>query len=306
MSAKTKGILAILVACVLWGCSGLLYDSMPEIPAFEIMAHRTLWAFVFFLCVLMVQGRGMAPLRLLRSGTNFLVVAVGAVMVGINWLMFVSAIQIDMALEASLGYFIYPLIAVMLGRFLFGERLGTMQAVAVTLAALAVVVLTAGVGVAPWLALLLAGSFALYGAVKKRLEAGPVVSVAAEALLLLPMMLGLLVVIAARGEAHFGASLRDSLLLMLTGPVTAVPLMLFSYALRRVSMATVGLLSYLNPSLQFLVATLIMKEPFGPWHAAAFAMIWTALALYTQASWRYDRAARRAAVKSSTLETLRR
>lgn len=306
MSDTAKGVMAMLAACVLWGSSGLLYDLMPDIPAFEIMAHRTIWAFVLFLCVLAVQGRGLAPLQLVRDARNLRVVALASVMIGINWLMFVYAIQVDLALEASLGYFTYPLIAVLLGRFVFGERLGAVQAVAVALAALAVVVLTAGLGVAPWIALLLAGSFALYGVIKKGLDAGPVVSVAAEAMLLVPVMLVLLVVLHARAEAHFGTTLRDSILLMLSGPMTAVPLMLFSYAARRVAMATIGVLSYLNPSLQFLVATLIMREPFGLWHALAFAMIWLALVLYTQASWRYDRAVRRAVVNPATSETARR
>ena len=170
--------------------------------------------------------------------------------------------------------------------------------VAVGLALTAVITLTLGLGVAPWVSLLLAFSFGMYGLVKKRLSIGPVVSVTGEVLLLSPVAIGVLYMqhLTPAGGA-FGTNVRDSVMLAFSGILTGTPLILFSYASRRVRMATVGLIQYINPSLQFLVATLLFQEKFSQWHAIAFAMIWTALIIYTVASWRQDRAARRAAAK---------
>ncbi|QGX98783.1 EamA family transporter RarD [Roseovarius faecimaris] len=293
MTDTTKGVLAMILACVLWGISGLFYNYLTHIPAVEVMAHRTVWAVVFFLVLLTLQRRPSAPFRALSTRRSFGILAVAMVLVGINWLVFVYAIQQGKALEASLGYFIYPLVAVALGIVVFAERVGRAQGLAIGLVTAAVLLLSIGLGVTPWLALLLAVSFGLYGMVKKGLAVGPVVSVTAEAMLLSPFALGFLAWQHGTGAGAFGANLQDSVLLALSGPITALPLMFFSYAAQRVGMMTVGLLSYLNPTLQFLVATLVLQEPFGLWHAIAFAMIWTALALYSAASWRQSKAARR-------------
>lgn len=306
MSETAKGVAATIMACTLWGLSGLFYDLMPDVPALEIMAHRTIWAFVFFALYLWTQGRIRAPFEALAQPRALRVIGFATVMVGINWLGFVYAIQTDRALEASLGYFIFPLVSVLLGRVVFAERLGQAQTLAVALAACAVLLLTVGLGVAPWIALLLGVTFGLYGMIKKRLDVGPVVSVTAEAMLLLPPVLLALIWYHAQGQGHFGVTVAETLLLMLAGPMTAVPLMLFSYAARRITMASMGLISYLNPSLQFVVATLIMAEPFGLWHAIAFGLIWTALVIYTSATWHHDRAARRMPVSSVTDPVTRR
>jgi chloramphenicol-sensitive protein RarD len=177
-----------------------------------------------------------------------------------------------------------------------------MQAIAVGLATLAVTILTLGLGVAPWIALILSISFGLYGLVKKRLSAGPVVSVTAEVLVLAPIAC-IVLLMAHRDGGAFGADLTDSLLLMTSGVLTAGPLMLFSYASKRVRMGTVGLIQYINPTLQFIVAVVIFLEPFQGWHVIAFALIWVALALYSAASVSLERAARRARVSASTSST---
>lgn len=292
MTESAKGVIAMIMACTLWGISGLFYNFLTHIPAVEVMAHRTVWAVVFFLLLLTVQGRLSAPFRAFADRRSFAIIAVAMFLVGINWFGFVFAIQQGKALEASLGYFIYPLVAVALGIVVFAERVGRAQGLAIALVAAAVLLLSTGLGVTPWLALLLAVSFGLYGMVKKKLSIGPVVSVTAEAILLSPFALALLAWQHGHGAGAFGANLQDSVMLALSGPITALPLMFFSYAAQRIGMMTVGLLSYLNPTLQFLVATLILKEPFGLWHAIAFAMIWTALAIYSAASWRQSKAAR--------------
>lgn len=295
MSDAAKGVIAMIMACSLWGVSGLFYAYLSHVPAIEVMAHRTVWAVVFFLLLLTVQGRPLAPFRALANRRAFAVISAATALVGANWFFFVFAIQQGKALEASLGYFMYPLVAVALGIMVFAERVSRVQALAIALAVAAVLLLSLGLGVTPWLALLLAVTFGLYGMVKKRLSTGPVVSVTSEAILLCPFALALLAWQHGHGAGAFGANLQDSVMLAFSGVITALPLVFFSYAVQRIGMMTVGLLAYLNPTLQFLVATLVLREPFGPWHATAFAMIWTALALYSGASWRQSKAARRPA-----------
>ena len=295
MTDETKGVLAMIGACIVWGLSGLYYKMLDDVPAIEILCHRTLWGFVFFVVILRLQGRLRQLPRAVATPRSFAIIAFAALMISLNWFVFITSIQIGHATDASLGYYIFPLTAVLCGAIFYREKLSRAQLVAVALATAAVVVLSVGLQVTPWVALILAVSFALYGAVKKGLSTGPVLSVTAEVLLLSPFAFGLLVVLHARGEGHFGQDLATSLMLAFAGILTAVPLILFSFAARRVSLATVGLVQYLNPTLQFLVATLIFREAFSIWHAIAFAMIWTALAIYTASSLRRGRAARKAA-----------
>ncbi len=311
MIDRTKGVLAMAAASTIWGLSPLYYKLIAEVPPLEVLSHRTLWSLLFFALVLALQGRLAEVPKLLR-GYQLLVVGFAAVMISANWFMFILAVQTGHAVQASLGYYIFPLFAVVTGFLVFGERLSLAQGIAVGLAALAVVVLTLGLGVAPWLSLMLAATFAIYGLIKKRIDAGPVVSVAAEVLLLSPFALvwlavvhsGMVVEIAGRSGGWFGRDWQISLLLAFSGVLTGGPLVLFSYASRRISMASLGLTQYLNPTLQFLCATLVFKEPFTHWHLVAFGLIWTALAIYSIEALRQDRAARRALANVGTSGTV--
>lgn len=214
------------------------------------------------------------------------IVGLASIMIAFNWFCFIYAIQIGHATEASFGYFIFPLVAVCLGVVFFGEQLSLGQKLAIALAAVAVLTLGVGHGVVPWVPLALSLSFGAYSALKKRLEMGPVVSVTGEVILLLPIALGLMLYFGATGTSGVQGDIWTIGLLMVSGPLTAIPLILFSYATRRVDLATVGILQYLNPTLQFLCALLILQEPFGYWYAIAFPMIWIALILYSAATWR--------------------
>lgn len=262
MSEARKGILAMIGACLIWGLSPILYKQLSHLPPEEILAHRTIWSFVTFGAVLAMQGRGGALGRLFNAGRQTGLLILAAVLISINWFFFIYAIGIERAVEASIGYYIYPLVAVLAGRLLFGERIAVWQAVAVGLAALAVAVLTYGLGVAPWISLVLAFSFTGYGVVKRWVAAGPVLSVTGETLVLIPVALGYLWI---WGQGGFLASGADAAMLLASGPLTATPLILFSYASRRAPMAHVGLTMYLNPTLQFLVAALIFVEPVTRW-----------------------------------------
>lgn len=289
MSERSKGTIAMILATLVWGLAPIFYKLLAEVPPLEVLSHRTLWSFVFFASILMVQRRLGALRAALRAPKSVMTIGAAAVFISLNWFVFILSIQIGRAVEASLGYYIFPLVSVAMGYFLFGETLARLQWFAIFLATLAVVVLTIGLGAAPWISLILASSFGVYGLIKKQLAIGPVVSVTGEVLLLLPLALIWLVGVhfygwnglTDRAAGYFGQAWGISLLLMVSGPLTATPLILFSYATKRLTMASTGLMQYLNPTLQFMIAVLIFQEDFTGWHKIAFALIWLVLALYS-------------------------
>lgn len=295
MSEAAKGFWAMVLASTVWGLSALYYKALAMVPPLEVLAHRTLWTLVFFGLVLAVQGR-LGAMRQALSGRAALWVVFSAVMISVNWFIFIRAVQQGQAVEASLGYYIFPLLLVVVGAVIFRERVGLLKGLAVALATLAVVVLTWGLGATPWIALILATSFGLYGVIKRQVAAGPVVSVAVEVLLLAPFALAYLAA-AHSGNlpgflhdgqigGYFGTSLPISVELAFSGILTGGPLILFSYSTRRVALATVGLVQYVNPTLQFLCAALLFHEPVTEWHILALGLIWLGLALYSYASLR--------------------
>jgi chloramphenicol-sensitive protein RarD len=289
MGEAAKGIWAMVAACTIWGLSPMFYALLSHIPPLEVLAHRSLWSLLAFALVLAAQRRlGEVP-RAMSDWRAFGLVLLAAAAISLNWFLFIHAVASGRTVEASLGYYIFPFVAVAIGAIVLREPLGLWQGIAVSLAALAVAILTWGLGVAPWISLALAVSFGIYGLLKRWVMAGPVVSVTAEVLVFLPFALGYLAWIGAAG--HFGDRLGESLLLIASGPLTATPLILFSYAAKRARMTTIGLLQYLNPTLQFGVAVLVLMEPISQWHLIAFPLIWLALALYSAATLRATRPA---------------
>jgi len=280
MNRTAQGILAILAACLIWGLSPLYYNLLTMVPPLELLAQRTLWSFLFFALVLGLQGRFSALIHALGNRGHVITLFAAACAIAVNWYFFIYSVQINRVSEASLGYFIFPLVAVVFGLIVFKEKLSALQWVAVALAVFAVLILTYGLGVAPWLALVLSLSFGTYSVLKKRLDLSPVISVTLEVMLLLPLTVPYLLI--------QNWPIQDStdswqiwFLLMGSGPLTATPLILFSYATRRISMSTVGIMQYINPSIQFLVALLIFAEPMTDWHFGAFSIIWVAVVIYS-------------------------
>ena len=280
MNRTAQGILAILAACVIWGLSPLYYNFLTMVPPLELLAQRTLWSFLFFALVLGLQGRFSALIHALGNRGHVITLFAAACAIAVNWYFFIYSVQINRVSEASLGYFIFPLVAVVFGLIVFKEKLSALQWVAVALAVFAVLILTYGLGVAPWLALVLSLSFGTYSVLKKRLDLSPVISVTLEVMLLLPLTVPYLLI--------QNLPIQDStdswqiwFLLMGSGPLTATPLILFSYATRRISMSTVGIMQYINPSIKFLVALLIFAEPMTDWHFGAFSIIWVAVVIYS-------------------------
>lgn len=300
MSQGLKGVLAVVAACLIWGLSGIYFKAIAMVPPLEVLSHRILWTVAFFALVLGLQHRLRGAPAALADRGNRRALTATALMIFANWFGFIFAIQHGHALEASLGYYVFPLVAVALGYFVLGERFSRLQGVAVAIAAAAVIVLTIGLGAPPWLALMLACTFGGYSLIKRGLGLPPAQSVFLETLLLAPAALvwlfglyaGVWTDPSGRPGAWFGRDLWVSFLLVLSGPLmTGGPLMLFSYAARNIRLATLGLVQYLNPTLQFGVAVGLFGEPFTRWHAIAFPMIWTALTLYSFETWRRSRTA---------------
>lgn len=287
----------MVLACVIWGLSPIYYAQLKHVPAIEVLAYRGIWSLVFFALILGLQRRVGRAFDASRN--YFWTILLASVMIAANWFGFIFAIQTGQGLEASLGYYILPLMAVLLGGLIFGERLDGIQRTAVGLATCAVIILTWGLGVAPWIALFLAATFAVYGVVKKTLEVGPVVSVTAEVLIIAPLALGYLIYVGTYRD-H---SMATHLLLALSGPLTALPLILFSYAAKRAQLSTIGLVQYLNPTLQFACAVFVLGELVTQWHILSFAIIWTALAIYTYSMWRQDKASRKEVSSAGTSGT---
>lgn len=287
MSEPQKGIAAIFAACTIWGLSSLFYKALEHVPPLEVLGWRSIASLAFFALVLAAQGRLAAIPGAWRSRAQARQITLASLMIAINWLLFIYSVHSGRAIESAFGYYIFPLVTVLIGWGFFGERPARSEWLAIGLAATGVMILGAMLGAAPWISLTLAITFAIYGAVKKLIPLGPLVSVTAEVTLIAPLAL---IGIAAFGNglAWDGPTLA---LLALSGPITGIPLLLLSYGARRVRFATLGLVQYWNPSLQFLVAILLLGEPTSLAHALALPLIWLALAVYSLSALRRPKGA---------------
>lgn len=282
-----RGALAAAGAYILWGLFPLYIKQLGAVPALEIVAHRAWWSLVFVLGLLAVQRRFAWLGEVLRQPRTLAVFACSAALLSANWLLYVWAVNAGRVVDASLGYFINPLLNVMLGYLVLRERPRPLQWAAVALAAAGVVWLALGSGHLPWISLALAASFGFYGLLRKTATLGALEGLTLETLLQAPLALGWLLWLAAAGQSHFAQGQPGiDILLLLAGPFTAVPLLLFAAGARRVTLATLGLLQYLGPTLQFLLGVFLYNEPFDTRRALGFVLIWAALALYSLESWR--------------------
>ena len=268
-------------AYVLWGLFPLYWPLLEPAGAVEILGHRVIWSLLFLAGLLAVVHRWPALRALGRQPGAVLRLAVAAVVIAVNWGLYIWAVNSGQVVETSLGYFINPLVTVLLGVALLGERLRRLQWWAVSLGAIAVLVLAVEYGRPPWIALALAVTFATYGFLKKRVNAGAVETLSVETAVLLVPAIGYVVALEASGGGAFDRSVGHSVLLATTGLVTAIPLICFGAAATRLPLSDIGLLQYLAPVLQFLVGVLVRHEPMPPGRLAGFALVWCALAVLT-------------------------
>jgi len=280
MSEGRAGALAALGAFLCWGVFGIYFKALGHVPAAEVLAHRILGGALFALLFQAVWGRLGEITAALRDAKVRNGLMLSSLAIGINWGFFIWAVANGRALEASLGYFIFPLVSVALARLVLKESLGPRQLVAVVLAGLGVGWLVLGGGGLPWVALILAFSFGAYGLLRKTIVVGAMAGLFVEAVLLAPLAVFYLLWRGSEGVVPFGDGATLALLLV-AGPLTAIPLALFAYGARRMKLSTLGLMMYINPTVQMLVAVFVFGETFTTAHGIAFGAIWLGLAIYS-------------------------
>ncbi|MGZ8360189.1 MAG: EamA family transporter RarD [Allosphingosinicella sp.] len=281
-SRERAGLMLGLGAYLLWGVMPLYFKALGHVSATQIVAHRIVWSLVFLAALVTLWRRWPTVRAALGAGRVVATLMVTALLIAINWLTYIYAVVSGHVLEASLGYYLNPLVNVLLGVVLLKERLSRAQLFATVVAAAGVAVLAAGAGSGLWISLTLAASFGLYGFVRKVAPVDSLEGLSIETAILAPISLGWILWLQQGGAGAFGASgFATDLLLVMGGAITAIPLLLFTAAARRLPYSTLGFLQYIAPSLQFLLAVLAFGEPLTTSHILCFGAIWAALAIFT-------------------------
>lgn len=274
------GIALAAAAYGFWGIMPVYWRLLSAVPPFQLTVHRVFWCALFLAGLLFVRGRGSRLLALIRDRRLIGTLALTSVLISINWTIYIYCVATDQLVEASLGYYINPLISIALGVIFFRERMSRLRLLAVLVAAAAVAVQAVKLGHIPWIAPALALSFGFYGYFRKRTDVDSVDGLTIETWILFPLTFGLVLFWGARGTGAFagGTALRDALLI-LGGPLTAVPLAMFAAGARRIRLSTLGFLQYFSPSITLLIAVFAFGEPFTRTDAITFGCVWAALLL---------------------------
>ena len=279
--ARRAGLLLGLGAYLVWGVLPLYFKAVDHVSALEIVCHRIVWSLLFLALLATLWRRWPGIREALAAPRVLTTLVLTSILIGLNWLIWIYSVVSGHVLEGSLGYYLNPLVNVLFGVFLLKERLTRAQVAAVLLAAAGVAVLAAGAGGAIWISLTLAFSFATYGFLRKVAPVDSIEGLTIETALLTPFALGWILLLESRGTSAFLAGdVTTDLLLTVAGAITAVPLLLFTAAARRLPYSTLGFLQYIAPSLQFLLAVLAFGERFTFAHAICFGAIWTALFIF--------------------------
>ena len=290
---RTEPVLGVIyagAAFLIWGLAAVYWKELKSVPSLEIIAHRVAWSFFFLLPLIIFQRQWAEFVAILQNLKMLLILLTSAILVAANWLLYVWAVNNDHLLQASLGYYINPLVNVVLGMLFLRERLRRPQILAVMLATTGVIYLTVQYGQFPWIAICLAMSFGLYGLIRKVAPVSPLVGLAVETLLISLPAIGYLIYLDFQGTGSiFRVSLNFDLLLMGCAPLTAVPLLFFTAGAKRLYLSTLGLMQYIGPSGMFLLAVFYYHEPFSTAQVWTFVMIWTALVIYSTDSVMYYR-----------------
>lgn len=281
-----RGVLSAALAYAIWGLFPLYFRLLAEVPALDVLLHRVVWSLLFVLVVLAARRQWAWLPEVMVQPRVLGAFAVSALLLSANWLTYIWAVTHGHVIDASLGYFITPLVNVLLGYTVLHERLRPLQWTAVALAAAGVLWLAALSGQVPWIALVLACTFGGYGLMRKTAALGALEGLALETMLLAPVAFALLGWAALQGTSSFPAdsSLVNALLIGI-GPVTAIPLLLFAAGARRIRLTTLGLLQYIGPTIQFALGLWLFQEPFSTMRMLGFCLIWLALLVYSLEGW---------------------
>lgn len=291
-----QGLLLALSAYIIWGCFPLFFNLLSHVPSLEVLANRIVWSVVATLLLILLLGKRNQLLEVLKNRQLMPWLALTSVLISANWLLFIWAVTQHRVMEASLGYYMTPLISLLLARLLLKEALHPLQAVAGALATVAVVWELYSLGSLPWISLTLALTFGFYGLVRKRYPVDGLCGLTVEASLVLPIALLWLFwqFWSPTQNLLFGETTDTTLLLIASGIMTAIPLLLFAAAAKRLDLSVVGFIMYINPTLQFLIAVFIFKEDFPPQRVVTFVLIWTALVLFMWGMWQARKAQQQA------------
>jgi len=287
---SVSGVLYAASAFLIWGLSPFYWKALGAVPALEIILHRIVWSFVFLVPLVILYGRWKEFIDVIKNRRTLFILMLTAIFVSCNWFLYILAVNNDRLLQASLGYYINPLVNVVLGMVFLRERLRPPQILAVLLATAGVLYLTIHYGVFPWIAITLALTFGFYGLIRKVAPVGSLVGLTVETMLLSFPALIYLVYLGTNGMGSiFRVSFEMDLLLMGSSLVTAVPLLFFTLGARRILLSTIGLLQYIAPSGMFLLAVFVFDEPFSMAQVWTFVFIWIALIIYSTDSICYYR-----------------
>jgi chloramphenicol-sensitive protein RarD len=285
MEDTTKGTITTISAFFLWGIFPIYWKALYHVPSTEILAHRVIWSLVFMLFLLSIQGRWKETKSIIFISRDIPRFLFTSVLLAVNWLTYIWAVNTNQIVEASLGYFINPLVNVCLGMIFLRERLYRWQILSVMLAFIGVLFLTMQYGRVPWIAFTLAFSFGTYGLLRKTAKAGSMVGLLFETAILTPIALAYTITLGIQGSgAFFSIGLQTDVLLTGAGLVTAIPLLLFAHGARRIQYSTVGFLQYIAPTGQLLVGVFFYKELFTSTHAISFGFVWMAIIIYSISS----------------------
>ncbi len=280
-----RGTIAMVLAATSWGSFSLIFAQLKSMPPVDIVSYRVIFGLVSILIWLGIKGRLREPFAVLKNKRETLLIFIAALMIAMNWLGFVYAVTIGKALEASLGYFLFPLVTIAFGTLIKKQALRPAQWIAICLALISVAVLTYGLGHVPWIGIFLSVSFSTYGLVKSYLSTGAVISVAVENILLLPLIVIWLLCFGSFG-AEFELSITQIGLLVLVGVITAIALILMSFATKNISFFAVGMLAFLSPILQAFNAVFFLDEPLSYWHKIALPIVLLGCAIYCFDLWK--------------------
>ena len=282
LNRTLSGVVFSAASFLIWGISPIYWKTLNSIPAIEIVLHRVVWSFLFLIPLIIFRKRWRAFTAVFKNGRSMSILLATSILVSLNWLVYIWAVNTGHLLQASLGYYINPLVNVLLGTVFLQERLRRPQTLAVILATAGVLYLTFYFGQFPWIALFLAFSFGLYGLIRKVANVGSLVGLTVETLILtIPALAGLFYLDFKDTGVFLNQGISIDLLLMASSIVTAVPLLLFNLGTRRLQLSSVGILQYIAPSCMFLMAVFLFGEPFYKAQGICFLMIWTALAIYS-------------------------
>ncbi len=286
-SHTSQGFVYGVIAYSMWGVFPLFFHLLRDVPSTEVLLHRVIWSFIFVMVIILLSGQKQRVFQALRNPDLVKGLFFSSMLVTVNWLIYIWSVAQERVLESSLGYFLTPLVSVFLARVFLKEQLDQSRKIAIILAALGILWLIFSLGYLPWVSLSLAISFGLYGLVRKQLEVDTVTGLTLESGIMLPLAMGYWGFLLWQGDSFFYlAGSRITMLLMVSGVVTALPLLFFASATKKLSLSAIGFMMYINPTLQFVIAVFILNESFDENQLIGFAFIWCALFVFSFGSLR--------------------